>query len=121
MTIVRRESNSRLSRSVTFGNLVFLAGQVPSAAASSLTEQTWEVLRKVEALLVEANSSKRHLLSVSIWLADITQIEEMNSVWEQWAEPGHLPARATVEAKLASPNYLIEVSAIAAVTGAPGP
>jgi len=39
----------------------------------------------------------------------------MNAVWEAWIVPGSPPARATVEARLASPNYKVEISVIAAL------
>jgi enamine deaminase RidA (YjgF/YER057c/UK114 family) len=32
----------------------------------------------------------------------------MNAVWDAWVPQGNTPARATVEAKLASPNLLVE-------------
>jgi enamine deaminase RidA (YjgF/YER057c/UK114 family) len=34
--------------------------------------------------------------------------------WEAWVVPGHTPARATVEAKLAAPQFTVEISCIAA-------
>jgi enamine deaminase RidA (YjgF/YER057c/UK114 family) len=38
----------------------------------------------------------------------------MNAVWDGWVAPGHTPARATVEAKLAAPQYKVEIAVIAA-------
>jgi enamine deaminase RidA (YjgF/YER057c/UK114 family) len=38
----------------------------------------------------------------------------MNSVWDTWIVAGSTPARATVEAKLAAPEYTVEIAAIAA-------
>ena len=42
----------------------------------------------------------------------------MNAVWEQWVVPGQTPARATVEAKLAAPEYRVEIQEIAATPAA---
>jgi len=39
---------------------------------------------------------------------------EMNTVWDTWVSPGNAPARATVEAKLASPDYKVEIMVVAA-------
>ena len=50
----------------------------------------------------------------NVWLVDIGTFDEMNRAWEEWADPASLPARATVEARLASPDYKIEIAAIAA-------
>ena len=33
----------------------------------------------------------------------------MNEVWDAWVAPGNAPARATGEAKLATPDYLVEI------------
>jgi enamine deaminase RidA (YjgF/YER057c/UK114 family) len=38
----------------------------------------------------------------------------MNGVWDAWVAPGHAPARATVEAKLAAPAFRVEIAVIAA-------
>ena len=38
----------------------------------------------------------------------------INAVWDAWIDPPNTPARATVEATLAAPQYLVEIMAIAA-------
>ncbi len=72
------------------------------------------ILALLEETLSDAGSSKERILSVQIFLTDISKIGEMNAVWDQWVAKGHAPARATVEAKLASPDYGIEITAVAA-------
>ena len=57
MTITRLHSNPRLSGAVTFGDLVFLSGQVPGDARDA-SGQTREVLAKIDTLLAEAGSDK---------------------------------------------------------------
>ena len=37
---------------------------------------------------------------------------EMNAVWDAWVSPGNTPARATVEAKLAAPDYKVEIMVV---------
>ena len=64
--------------------------------------------------LEAAGSDKSRILSVQIFLTDITKIAEMNAVWDAWVPKGTAPARATVEAKLASPGHDIEITAVAA-------
>ena len=114
MTIRRIEVGPRMSQAVVHGNTVYLAGQV-GTAGQSVTEQTKEVLAKIDALLAEAGSSKSKLLQAVIWLADMRDFADMNAVWDKWVEPGNTPARATGEAKLAGPGYLVEITVIAAV------
>jgi enamine deaminase RidA (YjgF/YER057c/UK114 family) len=95
--------------------VVYLAGQVPSDAPDADIEgQTREVLGHIDRLLAECGSDKQHLLSVQIFLTDITQIGRMNAVWDSWVAPGHTPPRATVQAKLADTRWQIEVTVVAA-------
>jgi enamine deaminase RidA (YjgF/YER057c/UK114 family) len=35
-------------------------------------------------------------------------------VWDGWVSPGNTPARATVEAKLAAPQFKVEIMVVAA-------
>ncbi|HUF44461.1 MAG TPA: RidA family protein [Aestuariivirgaceae bacterium] len=77
-------------------------------------EQTKEILGSIDRLLKAAGSDKSKLLSAQIWLADIASFNEMNEVWDAWLAPGSAPARATVEAKLAAPDFTVEIMVIAA-------
>jgi enamine deaminase RidA (YjgF/YER057c/UK114 family) len=114
MTITRLHSNPRLSGVVTFGDLVFLSGQVPGDALDA-SGQTHEVLAKIDALLAEAGSDKDHLLSATIYLKNITEdFAAMNEVWSAWLSPGQAPSRTTVQAELARPQVLVEITVIAA-------
>jgi enamine deaminase RidA (YjgF/YER057c/UK114 family) len=113
MTIKRFETGPRMSQAVVHGNTVYLAGQV--AKGASVKEQTTAILKQIDALLAGAGTDKSKLLSATIWLTDISKFSEMNSVWEPWVSPGHTPARACVESKLAAPDYLVEIGAICAL------
>jgi enamine deaminase RidA (YjgF/YER057c/UK114 family) len=112
MSIRRIAPGPRMSQAVVHGDTVYLSGHV--AEGATVTEQARAVLARIEAVLAEAGTDKSKLLSVQIWLADIATFAEMNAVWEAWIVPGQPPARATVESRLADPQYLIEISAIAA-------
>ncbi|WP_296231734.1 RidA family protein [Pseudomonas sp. UBA4617] len=114
MTIDRIQPNPRLSAAVTYGNLVFLSGQVPGDATDA-AGQTRQVLEKIDALLAEAGSDKDHLLSATIYLKDIGRdFDAMNDVWSAWLSPGQAPSRTTLQAELARPQVLVEISVIAA-------
>jgi enamine deaminase RidA (YjgF/YER057c/UK114 family) len=114
MTIERIEPGARLSEAVTFGSLVFLAGHVSELAEASVAEQTADVLAQIDATLAKAGTDRSRLLSVQIWLADIATWAEMNGAWDAWVDKANLPARATVEAKLADPRYKVEIAGVAA-------
>lgn len=114
MTIERIDPGARLSGAVAHGSLVFLAGHVSELAEGSVAEQTADILAQIDATLAKAGTDKSRLLSVQIWLADIATWGEMNGAWDAWVDTANLPARATVEAKLAAPRYKVEIAGVAA-------
>ncbi|ESX80847.1 MULTISPECIES: RidA family protein [unclassified Mesorhizobium] len=109
------QSGSRMSQAVVYGGLVHIAGQVADDRKAGIEGQTSEVLSKIEALLVEAGSSKSKLVAVNIFLPQIGDFDAMNSIYDAWVDSARLPARACVEARLADPDLRIEVTAVAAV------
>ena len=113
MNIQRFDPGARMSQAVVYNGFVFLAGQVGSGA--SVTEQTRDILASIDSLLSRAGSDKTKLLSATIWLTDMSTFGEMNAVWEAWMPAGQAPARATVESRLAGPQYFVEIGIIAAV------
>jgi enamine deaminase RidA (YjgF/YER057c/UK114 family) len=115
MSIERIGVGPRMAKAVVHGDTVYLSGAVADKAAGrSVGEQTREILEIIGGLLATAGSDKTKILSASIWLADIRTFAEMNAVWDAWVAQGHTPARATVEAKLAAPQYSVEIACIAA-------
>ena len=115
MSIDRKENGPRMSQVVIHGNTVYLAGVVArNASGKSMTEQTQDVLKSIDGYLAQAGTDKSKLLSANIWLTDMATFGEMNAVWDAWVAPGHTPARATVEAKLAAPQYKVEIMVVAA-------
>ena len=116
MTEIKRlQPGSRMSQAVVHGETVYLAGQVAqNAPGASVAEQTRDILGRIDGLLKEAGTDKTKLLSANIWLTDIATFAEMNAVWDGWLAPGCAPARATVEAKLAAPQFKVEIAVVAA-------
>ena len=115
MSIERIGAGPRMSKAVIHGNTVYLAGQVADKAkGGNVVDQTKDVLSIIDDLLKQAGTDKSKLLSANIWLTDISTFAEMNSAWDAWVSPGNTPARATVEAKLAAPDYKVEIAVIAA-------
>lgn len=112
--IKRMEIGTRMSKIVINNGVVYLAGQVAEDANEGIKEQTKTMLAKVEALLAEAGSDIEHILSATLYIRDMKDFAQMNEVWDAWVPEGHAPARACVEARLARPELLIEVSIVAA-------
>jgi enamine deaminase RidA (YjgF/YER057c/UK114 family) len=115
MKIERKEVGARMSQIVIHGDTVYLAGIVAHAnKGKSVTEQTREILATIDSYLAQAGSDKAKLLSANIWITDMSKFAEMNAVWDAWVTPGQTPARACVEAKLAAPDYHVEIMVRAA-------
>lgn len=114
MTIRRLHSGPRMSQAVVCNGMVFLAGQVADDTTQDVGGQTRQVLAAIDRLLAEAGSDKSRLLAAQIFLADMADFAAMNKVWEAWVVPGQTPARATVEAAMAGPKYLVEIVVTAA-------
>ncbi|MEJ0037494.1 MAG: RidA family protein [Gammaproteobacteria bacterium] len=113
MTIKRFETGPRMSQAVLHNGTVYVAGQV--AKGATVKDQTTAILKQIDSLLAAAGTDKTKLLSATIWLVNMGTFAEMNTVWDPWVSPGNTPARACVESKLATPEYLVEIAVICAV------
>jgi enamine deaminase RidA (YjgF/YER057c/UK114 family) len=116
MSIKRIKTNKRMSQAVIHGNTVYTAGQVAlQAPGESIQRQTASILAEIDNLLAEAGSDKSRLISATIWLSAMDHFAEMNEVWDTWVVEGETPARACVEAKLATPDFDVEIAVMAAL------
>lgn len=116
MTIKRIKVGKRMSQVVVHNHVARVAGQVArNASGESAAAQTRDILENIDNLLAEAGTDKSKLLSATIWLASMDDFNEMNEVWDNWVIEGETPARACVEAKLAAPQFVVEIAVTAAV------
>ncbi|MCK9908910.1 RidA family protein [Microbacteriaceae bacterium K1510] len=115
MSIERHEVGARMSKAVAHGNTVYLAGIVANEPkGKDIAAQTKDILAQIDGLLAKAGTDKSKLLTANIWITDMANFAGMNAVWDAWVSPGNTPARATVEAKLATPDYKVEIMVVAA-------
>ena len=115
MTIQRFDTGPRMSQVVVHGNTVYLAGIVANKAkGESVGKQTQEILSIIDGHLAKAGTDKSKLLSTNIYITDMKNFADMNAVWDAWISPGNTPARATVQAGLAAPQYFVEIMVVAA-------
>jgi enamine deaminase RidA (YjgF/YER057c/UK114 family) len=112
--ITRLAPGRRFCQAVIHGDTVYVAGQVAPKTVPSVKGQTQQILKEIDKALKAAGTNKSKLLMVNIWLSDIRTFDEMNEAWDAWVAKDHMPARATVEAKLAGAQYLVEIAAVAA-------
>jgi enamine deaminase RidA (YjgF/YER057c/UK114 family) len=115
MTIERFDVGARMSEMAVYNGVVYLAGQVPGDATQDISGQTAQVLAVIDGLLARAGSDKTKILRAQIFIADLADFAGMNAAWDAWVVAGHTPPRATVEAKLARPEWKVEIVVTAAV------
>lgn len=114
--ISRYQIGPRLSHAVEFpltGSMVATAGEVADDLAANVTEQTAQVLAKIDRLLADCGADKKDIVVAYIWLSDISDFDAMNHVWEAWLPENMAPTRACVEAKMADPRIRVEIQVFA--------
>ena len=113
--IQRFDTGPRMSEMAVHNGVAYLAGQVAADPGADIVGQTTQVLHAIDALLQRAATDKTHILRAEIFLADMADFDRMNEAWAQWVPQGATPARATVQARLARPEWKIEIVITAAV------
>ncbi|WP_250482309.1 RidA family protein [Caballeronia sp. GACF5] len=108
---------NRYSQAVVYQGVAYIAGQVAADSSAGIEGQTRQVLERVDRVLESCATDKSRLLTASIYLKDLRDLDAFNLVWDSWVVPGRLPTRLPIEAKLAGTGYLVEVQVTAAVYG----
>ncbi len=114
MEITRHNPGPRMSQAVEHNGVIYLAGQVANDQNGDISEQTSQVLAKIDALLAKAGSDKSKLLWAQLWVTDMRNFGAMNEVWDGWIDPKNPPVRAGLCSALAAPGYLVEIMVMAA-------
>jgi len=102
-----------ISLAVVHNGVVSTCG-VPGEPNGDVKVQTKKVLETIDWLLEKAGTDKSKLLTAQVWLADIQDFEDHNSVWNEWVDRQNPPVRACVQAPLWRPNVLVEIMVTAA-------
>ncbi|ANB90664.1 endoribonuclease L-PSP [Moraxella ovis] len=113
--IIKLDSNDTLSEIAIHNGVVYLAGQVPNGDSLDIKGQSREVFANIDAALAKAGSDKSKILSAQVFITDLANFDAFNSEWNQWVKDITPPTRATVEAKLVNPNWLVEIMVVAAI------
>lgn len=110
MTVQYFGQHPRLSEATVANGFVFLSGMVPEQTEQTDAKaQTIDVLAQIDSWLQQCGSDKQHIVEATIFLADINDYAAMNEAWDAWVDPQHSPARACIEAKLAKPEWKVEI------------
>ena len=112
--IQKLNSNQVMSAVSIFNKVVYLSGQVPKNTQQDIIGQTQEILATIDQLLLEANTDKSRLLSAHVYIKNLEDFATFNTIWIDWLEGCVAPSRATIQADLVNPDWLIEIAVIAA-------
>lgn len=106
------------SQGIQIGEFIYTSGQIPidpatgAFAEGGIKEQTRQSLQNIKAILEEAGSSMDKVVKTTVFLADMNDFADMNSVYaEFFSEP--YPARSAVAVKTLPKNALIEIEVVA--------
>ena len=108
---------------VADGPLVFCSGQIPIDPATGelshgdVSAQTRLVLSNLSAVLETAGSSLGEVVKATVYLKDMNDFGAMNAVYAEFFGEEDAPARAAVEVARLPKDVLVEIDAIARVTG----
>lgn len=112
--IQKINSNGVMSAVTIFNKVVYLSGQVPKNTALDVVGQTQEILATIDQLLALADTDKSRLLSAQLYIKNLADFSEVNAVWIDWMKDCVAPSRATIQADLVNPDWLIEIAVTAA-------
>lgn len=113
--VQRFDVGPRLSEMAVHNGVCYLAGQVAADGSQDMSGQVRQVLAQIDGLLARAGTDKSRILMCQIFVVDLAEFPALNAVWEQWVAPGNAPPRATVQARLAKPEWKVEMVVTAAL------
>lgn len=103
------------------GKMVFVSGMTARRADGSIAgigdieAQTRQVIENIKSALETAGGTLDHVCRVDVYVRNMEHFQQIHKVRREYFKPP-LPASTLVEVtKLAHPEYLIEINAIAVV------
>ena len=113
---VRREALDRSSSAaVVHDGTVYVAAQVPDDGIDTVAKQTQSVLDKIDAVLARCGSSKRKLLTATVYCSDSRHFDEVNTRWDAWVPWHDPPGCQYVVAKLRRREHMVSIQVVAAI------
>ena len=108
------------SQAIQVGNLVYTSGQIPidpatgAFAEGGIKEQTRQSLTNVKAILEEAGLSLSNVVKTTVFMADMNDFADMNSVYAEFFSERY-PARSAVAVKTLPKGALVEIEVVAEI------
>ena len=109
-----------ISQAVRAGNLVFVSGITPftkdlQIAKGDFDAQMRQVMDNIVNILDEAGTGLDDVVKVTVVLTRISDFDAMNRIYRDYFGEDDHPARITIEAPLAHPDFLLEIECIAEI------
>ncbi len=106
------------SQAIQVGGLVYTSGQLPinpetgAFVPGGIKEQTQQSLTNVKAVLEEAGTAMNRVVKTTVFLADMGDFADMNSVYAEFFSTPY-PARSAVAVKTLPKGALVEIEVVA--------
>jgi 2-iminobutanoate/2-iminopropanoate deaminase len=113
------KANGHYSHCVEHNGILYLAGQLPfdpetRVMPDGIENQTKQVLKNIERILIEAGSSKNKVLQVRIYIPNIDHWGKVNEVYADFFG-NHKPARCVIPTNDLHYNAMVEIEVTAFV------
>ena len=110
------------SQAVKIGKTLYVSGQIPlipgkmELIENNLEEETIQVMKNLEAILLEANMTFQNVVKTTIFLSDMADFDSVNEIYGRYFNSENAPARETVEVSNLPKYVRLEISVIASET-----
>ena len=107
------------NQAVKVGKTLYVSGQIPlipgimKLVNDDLEKETIQVMKNLEAILLNANMTFDNVVKTTIFLSDMSNFEKINKTYSRYFKPERAPARETVEVSNLPKFVRLEISVIA--------
>ena len=107
------------NQAILSGSTLYISGQIPLDPASGkliegdIAKETKQCMENLSAILKEAGMTFENVVKTSIFISDMTQFSEINTVYASYFDAADAPARETVEVANLPKFVHVEISMIA--------
>lgn len=114
MDITRINPAPRWSDATVYNGMAHFV-EIAEDASEDMPGQAAQIFKQAEDSLVSVGSDKSRIISVTIYITDLKNLDTFNKAWEAWLPADCAPSRACLKVELVQPELLLEISFIAAV------
>ena len=107
------------NQAIQCGDLIYTSGQIPIDPATGtkveggIREQSIQVLDNLKAVLEGAGASLDQVLKTTVFLADMGDFPEFNSIYADYFGEENAPARSTIQVAALPIGALVEIECVA--------